>query len=317
MKERKLEFDPADISFHKAGGRFRFYAGWILSLLATSIVVTILFYGIFATFFSTDSERSMSGELRTYKKFYEEVPEKEKLLADVLAGLQHKDNSIYKEVFHSTAPGLDPIENLSYFFASDTIPEYRIYSYTRDKSDRLISRAVEVDKMFEDIAELLLRADRQMPPMVLPLKDLSYPQVGASVGSRLNPFYRAYVQHNGVDLIAVRGTVVYATADGEVTYSKNSSGNSGNSIRISHAGGYETVYAHLADRYVRQGQKVVKGQKIGTVGMSGQAYAPHLHYEVIRDGEVLDPINFFFNSVSPEEYANMLYMSVNTMQSLD
>ena len=92
---------------------------------------------------------------------------------------------------------------------------------------------------------------------------------------------------------------------------------SGLAVEILHEGGYVRVYAHLASASVRMGQKEKAGQQIGTVGMSGNSFAPHLHYELRLDGKTLDPINYFFGSVTPSEYANMLYMSSNTQQSMD
>lgn len=317
MQDNKLEYDPLNISFRKARRRFGIFVGWFFSLVAISIVLTVLLYLLFAVFFNTDNERKMEKEIKVYKEFFEKADPDEELLGDVLSGLQIKDNDIYGQVFHAHAPGLDPMANLSCHFASDTIPDYRIYSYTRDKADTLVRVASRVDEAFRRIVESLVDPGFVMPPMELPLKDISYTQVGASMGSKINPFYRAFVNHGGIDLIAGRGTPVFATADGQVSVSRSTNGNLGNFISISHAGGYETVYGHLSERLVQAGQTVRRGQKIGYVGMSGHAYAPHLHYEIIKNGENLDPIDFFYASVGPEEYANMLYMSINTMQSLD
>ena len=99
--------------------------------------------------------------------------------------------------------------------------------------------------------------------------------------------------------------------------SSGSSKKSGSTVEITHEGGYVSVYAHLESRSVRRGQRVEAGQQIGTVGMSGRSFAPHLHYELHLNGRTLDPVNYFFGSVTPAEYANMLYMSVNTEQSMD
>lgn len=317
MKDEKLEFDPYAIRFRKAGSRVGLVLKWLLSLLAISIVLFVLVYAVFATFFSTDGERRMSREIRVYKELYSRSQPDEQLLADVLAGIQVKDNAIYEKVFNAHAPGIDPMANLASFYASDTIPETRIYSYTRDKADKLVKTASRVDEAFRSIVASLSSEEHVMPPMNLPLNDIGYTQVGASTGSKINPFYKAYVQHRGIDLIAARGTPVYASADGEVTVSRFNYSNVGNQVVIRHAGGYETVYCHLQDRLVRPGQVVRRGQRIGSVGMSGHAYAPHLHYEILKDGENLDPIDYFFASVTPEEYANMLYMTINTQQSLD
>ena len=156
-----------------------------------------------------------------------------------------------------------------------------------------------------------------LPPMHLPVKDISFTQIGASVGSRLQPYLKAYVDHDGLDFIVSQGEPVYASAAGKVSSVVKSGKGKGNTVTITHPGGYVTVYCHLSTMKVKQGQNVKLGQQIGTVGTTGNAFAPHLHYEVLLDGRTMDPVNYFFASVDYEEYSNMLYMAVNTVQSLD
>ena len=155
------------------------------------------------------------------------------------------------------------------------------------------------------------------PPMTNPLEDFSFAQTGASVGERINPFYKVKIMHNGLDLIAPAGTPVYAAADGYVKNVVKSRKGLGNVVTIEHDNGYETRYAHLADIETRKGRKIKKGTRIGYVGVSGNSFAPHLHYEVVRDTTVLDPVNYLFSSVTPSEYVNMLIMSASTGQSMD
>ena len=142
-------------------------------------------------------------------------------------------------------------------------------------------------------------------------------RTGASIGQKINPFYKVAASHGGLDLISQQGEPVYAAADGTVKYVEHSTKGLGNVIAISHSGGYVTRYAHLENTRVSKGQKVLKGKQIGQVGMSGNSFAPHLHYEVMRDSVRLDPLNYMFASVSPEDYMGMLFMSSNTGQSMD
>ncbi len=114
-----------------------------------------------------------------------------------------------------------------------------------------------------------------------------------------------------------QGTPVKAAADGVVSSVQHSRKGDGNTVTIKHKGGYRTRYAHLQDISVSQGQSVRKGRVIATAGMSGNSYAPHLHYEVWRDSTLLDPLNYIFASVSPEEYSNMVYMARHTRQTMD
>lgn len=317
MKNTKLEFDVHSFNFGKARRRTGYLIRNLLVFIAVTFTLFVFAYLVFALFFNTDFERRMKKEKEMYETVYPRLESQRELLEDVISSLQYKDNGIYGEVFHSSAPSVDPMSSMGYFFASDTVPEFKIYRYTRDKIDKLVEQGARVDEAFMRIAEYLQQGGKEMPPMAMPVKDISYPQVGASVGKRMNPFYKAEVEHSGIDLIVPHGTEVFAPADGEVIDSKSSTKGAGNTIRIRHKGGYETIFSHLAERYVKAGQRVKAGQKIATVGMSGNAYSPHLHYEVRKDGKVEDPINYFFTSVTPQEYANMLYMSVHTMQSMD
>ena len=150
-----------------------------------------------------------------------------------------------------------------------------------------------------------------------PLKDFSFAQTGASVGERINPFYKVKIMHNGLDLIAPAGDPVPAAGDGVVTEVTKSRKGLGNVVTITHKGGYKTRYAHLADIEVRKGNRVRKGKVIGYVGVSGNSFAPHLHYEVYRDTSIMDPVHYMFESVTPDEYVNMLVMSASTGQSMD
>ena len=125
------------------------------------------------------------------------------------------------------------------------------------------------------------------------------------------------IMHNGLDLIAPAGDPVYAAADGRVSDVVKSRKGLGNVVTVDHGNGYVTRYAHLADIEVKKGRVVKKGTRLGYVGVSGNSFAPHLHYEVIRDTTIVDPVNHFFGSVTPDEYVNMLIMSASTGQSMD
>ncbi len=314
-KNKVVEFDSRSYSFRNVRNVGRMSLN-VLGFLLLTLCVAIVAYVLFALFFNTDTERMLRSEIRSYERLYPDLEERVELITDAVAAMQYKDNRIYETVFRTTAPELDPIGRLDFLYASDTIPDKRLNSYVLEKTDRLFASMNEVDAAFADIFAVLTDDSFVLPPMQLPVKDVSYPQTGASLGSRLDPYYGAYTWHEGIDFIVTIGSSVYATADGVVTKA-TSSRKYGNSIEISHAGGYKTVYAHLESLKVGVGQRVTAGQVIGSVGTSGRSYAPHLHYEVRLDGEPLDPVHYFFASVSPYEYSNMLYMSVKTRQSMD
>lgn len=289
----------------------------ILMFFVATISLAIVYYILFALVFSTEEERALKQENRLYEQEYPEMARKEALLADVVEGLKVKDDRIYEEIFNTSAPNMDQFSSLEFLMALDSIPDTDIVSHSAGRLDKLEVIAGRVEENFKRVMGAISASDFVMPPMSNPLKDFTFAQTGASIGDKINPFYKVPMKHNGLDLIAPAGDPVYAVADGTVKEIIRSRKGLGNVVVIDHGNGYVTRYAHLADIETRKGRKVRRGARLGYVGVSGNSFAPHLHYEVLRDTLVLDPVNHFFASVTPEEYMNMLIMSVTTGQSMD
>lgn len=289
----------------------------ILMFFVATISLAIVYYILFALVFSTEEERALKQENRLYEQEYPEMARKEALLADVVEGLKVKDDRIYEEIFNTSAPNMDQFSSLEFLMALDSIPDTDIVSHSAGRLDKLEVGAGRVEENFKRVMGAISASDFVMPPMSNPLKDFTFAQTGASIGDKINPFYKVPMKHNGLDLIAPAGDPVYAVADGTVKEIIRSRKGLGNVVVIDHGNGYVTRYAHLADIETRKGRKVRRGARLGYVGVSGNSFAPHLHYEVLRDTLVLDPVNHFFASVTPEEYMNMLIMSVTTGQSMD
>lgn len=289
----------------------------ILMFFVATISLAIVYYILFALVFSTEEERALKQENRLYEQEYPEMASKEALLADVVEGLKVKDDRIYEEIFNTSAPNMDQFSSLEFLMALDSIPDTDIVSHSAGRLDKLEVSAGRVEDNFKRVMEAISASDFVMPPMSNPLKDFTFAQTGASIGDKINPFYKVPMKHNGLDLIAPAGDPVYAVADGTVKEIIRTRKGLGNVVVINHGNGYVTRYAHLADIETRKGRKVRRGARLGYVGVSGNSFAPHLHYEVLRDTLVLDPVNHFFASVTPEEYMNMLIMSVTTGQSMD
>lgn len=287
-------------------------AKWVIATAS----LAAFYYLIFSLVVNTDEEKRLKRENRLYEKLYPEMEQKEKLISDVVKDLQARDNAIYKQIFKSQAPSVDPQNSALFFFATDSTADKDIVEYTERRSLALLDMTSRIDSNFKEVFSDAA-SSRTLPPMLVPVPDLKFAQVGASVGKKMDPFYKVLTMHNGIDLIAGQGTPVLATADGVVLEVKRSGKGSGNIVEIGHDGGYRTLYAHLQDIVVRKGERVKAGRKIANVGMSGNSFAPHLHYEVHRDSLVLDPVNFFFASFSPEDYMKAAYMAATTGQSLD
>lgn len=267
-----------------------------LIAIAGSLVLSVLYYVVFSLLFSTDVEKELIRENRLYA---EELPEAEmatEMVGDVMELLHMRDKNIYLSVFKAELPQVgDMLEG--------------------KPADASLS-AAQTESRWRAVFDTLA-VKKIIPPMQLPLENLNYTNVGASVGERMNPFYKVKVHHDGMDFVANEGTEVLATASGIVTKVQSSEGGKGNMVEISHAGGYVTRYAHLMKTLVRKGERVKAGKAIGLVGASGRAFTTHLHYEVLHDGEVMDPVHFFFSSLTPDEYADFLTMSSSSGQSMD
>lgn len=313
----KYEFDRTRMEFRKVTHSVWHVLGKAVKYFLVTASLAVVYYIVFSFVISTDSERKLKRENQMYRQMYNDLAAREELVGDVLEGLKAKDDEIYRRLFNSDAPDLGNIYSGGLLSGVDTIPDRQIVEFSSARLDALDKSADRVEANFRRIAEVLSDKTAPLPPMSNPLAGFSYARTGASVGDRINPFYKVKVFHGGLDLISQQGEDVLAAADGVVKEVTHSSKGLGNVVSVDHGNGYLTRYAHLENTRVSKGQKVTRGQRIGQVGMSGKSFAPHLHYEVMRDTLRLDPLNYMFASVSPDEYVGMLFMSVNTGQSMD
>ena len=317
MSRRKPQYKlDKDLNIREEGVNILKDLARIVMYVLATMSCTVVAYILFALVFSTDEERRLQKENRAYRRALPELEERARLVGDVVAELQIEDSRIYSDIFHADAPSSDPLMSMDYLFGADTIPDTRLSSYALDKADRLLERAASVERK---LGEALLAAAQNPPvaPVVMPVKDVEPMQIGAGVGIKSNPFLKARVRHDGQDILVQEGTPVLSTADGVVTQVVRTTKGLGNTVVVSHEGGYETRYAPLSAISVRKGQKVSRGARLGSVGTSSNSYVPHLHYEVWRWGEALDPILFSAVPYGPKKFANVLFMAVNTEQSMD
>ena len=309
-------YDKDDFRFRKQRHSVRTSLLRVLKYFIASLSLAVLYYFIFALFFNTDKERRLRAENRMYEKLYPEMEQEQKLLEDVVSGLEAKDNMIYNDLFQTDVLSLDS-QTSEYLAESDSMEVGDIAGYSERRYLPMYAKSLDIDRDFMEIFRLLSSENLELPPLAFPIEGFAYTSAGASVGNKINPFYKVKVSHDGLDMVAPSGTKVLASADGVVSSVQRSSKGLGNVVTIRHDGGYVTRYAHLSDIKVLKGRKVAKGDLIGRVGMSGNSFAPHLHYEIWKDTVALDPVNYFFSSVTPDEYSAMLLLSASAGQSLD
>ena len=313
--------------FDKKKGAFAPKRGSFWGILMTglrytlfTLLVAAVFYTVFALAFSTDREKQLEHENRLLAQEYEDLSRQLDVLEGAVGDLRARDRAIYRDLFNA-----DPL---------NYIVEVRDTVLARDlesmHEDDLVWDAYALVKRSESAASRVslalaqidsaLTAEGRVPtsiPSIVPVPDFSPRQTGASVGKKVNPFYKTVRDHDGLDIVAPAGTPVRCSADGRVAKVVRSEKGMGNQVFISHPGGFQTVYAHLEDISTAEGRSVRQGEKIGTVGQTGSCFAPCLHYEVQRDGFLQDPVNYFFAELAPAAYRDMMIVALTTGQSMD
>ena len=315
--DEKYIFDKDNVRFRREKTSVGKTMKRVFRLFLASVSIAVMYYVMFSLLFNTDTEKRLKRENRMLEASLPELERQEALLSDVVRNLEIRDDKIYEEMFQTSSPDVDPVLSLDFLHGLDTIPDGRLEIAAEKRLKSLAVRSSAIEENFRKIFEIVSQEDYSAPPMHMPVRNASFAQVGASVGSKTNPFYKVPMQHNGLDIIASAGEPVYAAADGVVSNVTRSRTGLGNTVTLSHKDGYSTRYAHLDDIQVSRGRSVKVGDLIGFVGTSGNSFVPHLHYEVMRDTLVLDPVSYFYASVAPHEYVNMLIMSSATGQSLD
>ena len=296
--------------------------GWIkifCRYFAGSILLALLYYVIFSLFVNTEQERALARETALMEEEYEKLQEKIGVLDNTIKNLQQRDREIYRSIFNAEPPVYSDADTYTLFDGIDTT---RMESVVSDSKMRLevIERGMErVNSSIAEINVALEELDKGVTaiPSIVPVKDFTIRQSGASVGMKVNPFYKTVAMHTGMDLLAATDTPIVAAADGVVESAVRNGKKDGINVTINHGNGYVTVYKNMGKMSVRKRQKVRQGDVIGRVGMSGISFAPHLHYEVWFNGQMMDPMNFFFSNLTPQMYKEMAVIVANTGQSLD
>ncbi len=215
--------------------------GKALRYLAATVTTAIGFYVLFSLLFSTEEERRLQQENDLYATYYQELRENERLVTDVVEGLEVRDDALYRRIFETEAPSVDAVTAADVISVSDSLSESFYLSYSASKSESLRMMAENVEENFREIYRLMAARKDSIPPLTLPLEEMSYVQTGASVGLKHNPLYKVDIQHGGIDLIAPQGSVVRAAADGVVSNVTRSNKGLGNIVEIDHKNGYNSL----------------------------------------------------------------------------
>lgn len=317
---RRYVFNREGLSFERTTSTFRSVMKTAVRWFLASIVLAILYYAVIALVFSTRREKALEQENRLIREQFGQMSQDLDRLDNVISGLEARDMQIYSEIFSSAPPayGIAPAGGVMAF--PDSLTDGDLVLMTASRADSSCDRSASVTRML-DRAYRLLSSDTagviSSIPSAYPLEDFTVAQTGASVGRKMNPFYKIVTEHTGLDLLTFAGDKVLASAPGIVKQVIKQGKGLGNCVLLDHGNGYESLYAHLAEINVRKGMHVGRGTRLGTVGVTGLTFAPHLHYEIRKDGQTVDPVHYFFAQAGPEQYLEMLRISSGTGQSLD
>ena len=323
MSKVKYYYDAESLSYKKIKRKKRTTLKYASVFLLGAALFGFLFVFLASQYVESPKERALKRELQNSQLQFELLNKKMKEAEAVLASIAERDNNIYRVYFEANPipdeqrkagfGGINRYKNLEGFDNSKLIIE------SNKRLDILQKQIVVQSKSLDEIAKLAAEKEKLLAaiPAIQPVRNQDLKRMASGYGMRSDPFTKVRKMHYGMDFSAPRGTPIYASGDGIIDRADNTATGYGNHIRIDHGYGYVSLYAHLYKYNVRKNQKVKRGDLIGFVGSTGRSEAPHLHYEIFKDGERINPINFYYGSLTAEEFNKMLEHASLENQSLD
>ena len=324
MAKVKYRFNPESLSFDKVRSSFRAWIIKAFTFFSASIVISIIYYVVFSYFFDSPKENRLIRVNKEMKLRYELMQKRVNEMSKVLDDMQQRDDNIYRVIFEAEPipksireagfGGVNRYEDIEKATNSELTVE------TAKKLDIISKRMVIQSKSYDEVIEKAMNKEAMLAclPGIQPVSNKNLERTSSGWGYRIHPLYKIRQFHSGQDFAAPIGTEIYATGDGIVESMETSTYSGyGNCVVINHGFGYKTRYAHMSKFNVKQGQKIKRGNVIGFVGSTGFSTGPHLHYEVEKNGEKVNPVNFFYNDLSAEQFDQIIKISNNAGQTLD
>ena len=325
MSKVKYYYDSETLSYRKIvrkkGRRLGIFLLSLLGMILSGFLLLLIYINL--PYVETPKEKALKRELSNMELQFELLNKKMQLAEEVMAEIAERDNNLYRVYFEA-----DPIPEeqrragfggINRYKELEGFDNSKLITSTSKRLDILTKQIVVQSRSLDEIAKMAEEKEQLLAaiPAIQPVDNEDLTRVASGFGYRTDPFTKARKFHWGMDFTARRGTPVYASGDGVVSRADNTASGYGKHIRIDHGYGYESLYAHLYDYNVRRGQRVKRGDLIGFVGSTGRSEAPHLHYEIFKDNERINPINFYYGNLSPEEFAILLQKAQQENQSLD
>ena len=323
MPNTKYKYNPDSLSFDKIRLGVKAILLRSLAYVIGSIIIAVVLNFLFGLFFDSPREKALKREIEQLTLQYDLIHREMGNLEKVIEHLQETDDNLYRTIF-----GAEPVQATQRQAGIGGVNRYnelegfnnsKLVIETAKKLDIIRKKVYVQSKSFDDLV-LLSREKEDLLrsiPAIIPISTKDLTRIASGFGLRIHPVYKISKFHSGMDFTAPLGTEVYASGDGIVESVLSSKRGMGNYIIINHGFGYTSLYAHLESFNVKEGRKVRRGDIIGYVGNTGMSVAPHLHYEIKLNGLNVDPVNYFFNDLSPAEYEEMIEIASKTGQSFD
>jgi len=323
MKKIKYYYNTHTLRYEKLVTPFRVKLLRVFAFLATAFVTAALISYFAFQFVGSPNEKFLRLQNQALQEDLEDLSDSVVQIQMKMSELEKRDNSVYRSIFEATP--LPDSARANFLEKQKEIARVESMSsneLVRSVSIALVSlknRIAAQNASYKEIGNLIANKEKLLAatPAIQPVSNKDLDRVASGFGYRIDPIYKTVKFHAGLDFTAPQGTPIYATADGVVKTAGFSDGGYGNHVVINHGYGYETLYGHMYRVKVRSGQRLKRGDLIGYVGSTGKSTGPHCHYEVHKNGQKLDPVYFFYNDLSPQQFDQLLKRSSASNQSFD
>ncbi|HJS00456.1 MAG TPA: M23 family metallopeptidase [Flavobacterium sp.] len=325
MAKVKYYYDSENLAYRKIKVKKRKKFGFAaLFLLASALFGFICFVILLNTpYFDTPKDRLLLRENENLKLNFAVLNKKMDQLENVIEAIEDRDNNLYRTYFNKAAIPEEErkagYKDMNRYKKLDDYNNSQLVLQTTKRVDILTKELAIQSESLDYILKLAKEKNKLLAaiPAIQPVRNENLKHMASGFGYRTDPFTKARKMHKGMDFSAKKGTPIFATGDGVVKEANDRASGYGNHIVIRHGYGYETLYAHLSKYNCKAGERIKRGDIIGYVGSTGRSEAPHLHYEVHKDGKVVNPLNFYYGNISAVEYVAISKLANQENQSLD
>ena len=315
-------YNPNTLSYERVYPSTKEKIFGIIRQLSIGIIIGVGLFFLISKVMDSPVEALLKKENKLLQTQYEVLSLRLNGALEVLDDIQQRDENLYRAIFQ--AESIPESVRKSGFGGSNryehlmTLSNAELVVSTTKKMDMLSKQLYIESNSIEELIELGKNQEERSKciPAIQPIANKDLKRTASGYGMRIDPIYRVPRFHAGMDFSAKKGTEIYATGDGKVTFASWKQGY-GNCVMINHGHGFQTLYAHMNKFKVRVGQKVTRGEVIGEVGNTGKSTGSHLHYEVIVRGKHDNPAKYYYMDLTPEEYDRMIQIAENHGQVMD